>query len=322
MKRITKKSLKYIITILLALMIAAASFLLSHFKTDDTYNNIWDELIAKTDINYSAAKSLINSEAGTKDLSVSYIDVDQGDATLIRHKKYSILIDCGKAEYEESVYNFLNACGIKRLDMIIATHPDSDHIGGFYDLLNGGIKCDLFVMPQIPDQVEKTATEIKLINILKTMNIKTEYAVCGKQYNFGEMKFITYVTNGSFDDTNSYSIVTKIQYKDSSFLFMGDASKTIENEFISEGYSLRADILKVGHHGSAKSTSKKFLAYVKPLGAVISCGKDNSYGHPHREVIDNLNDSNIQYYRTDEQGTVIIGTDGSKYFSAVEKSVK
>ena len=247
-------------------------------------------------------------------LSVHYIDVGQGDSTLIRYKNYSILIDAGKKEYGDTVVSYLEQQGTEKLDLIIATHPDADHIGGMQTVLER-VPCDLYVMPQLPSNFNRTKTEASLISALRTMNVKSEYAVNKKEYNFKDLKVTTYMTEEDRANKNDYSVVTKVTYKNSSYLFMGDAGKDVENEFMNKNYNIKADILKVGHHGSFKSTSEDFLLAVKPIVAVISCGKDNEYGHPHNEVLSNLHKNNIKDYRTDIKGNIVISTDGSEYFT-------
>ncbi len=279
--------------------------------------NSWKKLIKSTDAGTPQYSSVQSSEAASKDLSVHYIDVEQGDSTLIRFKDYNILIDAGKSDYGDTVVSYLNGMDIEKLDLVIATHPDADHIGGMQYVLEH-IHCDRYIMPQLPSNIKKTKTEANLISILKVNKINTEYAVNQKEYDFDDMKLTTFITEQQRDNKNDYSVVAKVTYKDSSFLFMGDAGKTIEKEFISAKYDLKADVLKAGHHGSSKSTSEDFVKYVQPSISVFSCGVDNEYGHPHNEVLTIMNKYDIKYFRTDYQGTVVIGTDGDKYFTATQ----
>lgn len=310
MKNNSKSTKKIIyITIAIAVVIVA---LVNIFG-----KNSWKKLMNFTDAGATEFSDVQASEAASKDLSVHYIDVDQGDSTLISYKNYHILIDAGKSDEGQTVVSYLNGLDIDNLDMIIATHPDADHIGGMKYVLEH-IHCDKYLMPQLPSSIEKTKTETSLISILKVNKVNTEYAVNQKEYDFGDMKLTTFITELERDNKNDYSVVAKVTYKNSSYLFMGDAGKTIENEFMDAGLDLKADVLKAGHHGSSKSTSDKFIKYVEPSIVVFSCGVDNEYGHPHNEVLTIMNKYDIKYFRTDSQGTVVIGTDGEKYFTATQ----
>lgn len=308
MSKNQSKNTKYIIIAVVLAVIA----LINIFG-----KNSWKKLIKATDAGSVQFSDVQSSAAAAKDLSVHYIDVEQGDSTLIRYKNYNILIDAGKRDYGDTVVSYLNGLDIENLDLIIATHPDADHIGGMQYVLEH-IHCDRYILPQLPDEIKRTKTESNLISILKINKVNTEYAVNQKEYTFGDLKLTTFITEKVRDNKNDYSVVTKINYKNSSFLFMGDAGKSVENEFIDNAFNLQADILKAGHHGSSKSTSERFVKYVKPTICIFSCGVDNEYGHPHNEVLTIMNKYDIKYFRTDYQGTIVIGTDGDKYFTATQ----
>ena len=304
----SQSNAKYILIGVIVLIFALMSFL---------GKSTWKKLINSTDAGSPQFSDVQSSEAALNDLSVHYIDVDQGDSTLIRYKDYNILIDAGKKDYGDAVVSYLNGLGIENLDLIIATHPDADHIGGMQYVLEH-IHCNKYVLPQLPLSIKKTKTESSLISILRTMKVATEYAVNQKEYDFGEMRLTTFITEKQRDNKNDYSVVAKLTYKNSSFLFMGDAGKSTENEFMDASLPLKADVLKAGHHGSSKSTSEDFIKYVQPSIVVFSCGLDNEYGHPHNEVLTIMNKYDIKYFRTDYEGTVVIGTDGEKYFTATQ----
>ena len=311
-KKNSKNNKAIISIIVLAILVISAFFTYGPKK-------LWHSLINSTDINSPSVSSVQLSEAASKRLNVHYIDVGQGDSTLIRFDNYNILIDCAKRSHSDDVLSYLDKLGVNSLDLVIATHPDSDHIGGFEDLLYQ-IKPKLYLLPQLPDSIKRTQTELTIINTLKTLKVKTEYAVNEKEYRFGDMLLTTYITSQEHDDKNDYSIVTKVTFKDSSYLFMGDAGKSVENEFMNKGFDLSADVLKAGHHGSSKSSSVKFIKYVQPSFCVFSCGEGNDYGHPHSEVLQIIKRFNISSFRTDLQGSIVIGTDGSRYFTATAKN--
>ena len=298
-------------------VIVAVIVVVSAFFTHGP-QKIWKTLINNTDIHAPAVSSVLSSDAAAQELSVHYIDVNQGDSTLIRFKNYNILIDCAKKAHEENVFDYLEKLGVEHLDLVIATHPDSDHIGGFADLLYR-IKPALCLMPQLPDNIKRTQTELTLVNTLRTLKVKTEYALNGKEYHFDDLTLVTYLTDETHEDKNDYSIVTKITYKNASYLFMGDAGKTVEKELMARGDDVSANILKAGHHGSSKSSAEKFVKYVNPSICVFSCGLNNDYGHPHSEVLQLMKKLNINIFRTDLQGTIVIGTDGTRFYTASEK---
>ena len=182
------------------------------------------------------------------------------------------------------------------------------------------IKPKLYLLPQLPDDIKRTQTELTIINTLKTLKIKTKYAVNEEEYQFGDMLLKTYITSQKHDDKNDYSIVTKVTFKNASYLFMGDAGKSVEYELMNKNYDLSADVLKAGHHGSSKSSSAKFVKSVNPSFCVFSCGEGNDYGHPHSEVLQIMKKLKINTFRTDFQGNIVIGTDGNKYYTATSKN--
>ena len=301
-------------------IIAVISSLIVIISAIFTYGpaKLWDTLIHGTDLNAYSVGELQESTAAKQELSVHFIDVDQGDSTLIHFGEYNILIDCAKKAYAPNVINYLQSFDVDHLDLVIATHPDADHIGGFGDLFYQ-IKADRYLMPQLPDSIKRTQTELTVLNTLKTLKIKTEYAVNGKTYHFGDLKLTTYLSEKEHEDKNDYSIITKVEYKDASYLFMGDAGKTVEKELMRNGVDFHAGVLKAGHHGSSKSTSEKFIKNVHPEYCVFSCGAGNDYGHPHSEVLELMHKYAVTYYRTDQNGSVVIGTDGKTFFVASEK---
>ncbi|MBR0414377.1 MAG: MBL fold metallo-hydrolase [Clostridia bacterium] len=307
-----KSNKKIIISIAVAIvLLISALFTFSPKK-------LWQKAMRSTDATSTAVAEVLDSDAARQPLSVHYIDVGQGDSTLIRFENYNILIDCAKKAEAQNVYDYLEQLEIDHFDLAIATHPDADHIGGFAALLNT-VKPDLYLLPQLPDSIKKTQTETTLINTLKTMKVKTEYAVNAKEYRFGDLVLTTYLTQQVHDDKNDYSIITHIRYKNATYLFMGDAGKTVEKELMKNKAPIQADVLKAGHHGSSKSSAANFVKYVHPRYCVFSCGLDNDYGHPHNEVLSIMKKQKIEYYRTDESGTVVIGSDGSHYVIATQK---
>jgi competence protein ComEC len=245
-------------------------------------------------------------------MEVSFIDVGQGGSTLITDGTHSILIDAGEIEYAETVADFIKEKGIKKLDLVIATHPHSDHLGGLPGVLEK-IPADEIIIPKIPD--DKTPTTKIYENFLDTadtQDIPLRETFAGDSFGIGRVQFevISPVDGADYSDLNDYSIVLILTYGDTRWLFTGDAEKPAEKDLLASGVNLSADVLSVGHHGSANSSTADFLAEVAPQIAVISCGKDNEYGHPTDEALTRLGEYTKRIYRTDISGTVILKTDG------------
>lgn len=241
-------------------------------------------------------------------LTVHFIDVGQADSILINTGSAAMLIDAGNNADAGDVVNYIKEQGIKTLDYIIGTHPHEDHIGGM-DVVVNSFDIGKVILPKVQSN---TKTFEDLLNAISNKGLKITSPVPGTKYSLGEAEFIILAPNGSdYEDINNYSVVVKLQFGNTSFLLMGDAGVQSEGEMLSKGFDLKADLLKVGHHGSHYSTSIDFLKAVSPQFAVISVGKDNPYGHPAPETIKKISDAGIQLYRTDESGTIIATSDGN-----------
>ncbi len=253
-----------------------------------------------------------NGEEGlSRELEVHFIDVGQGDSTLIKlPNKESILIDAGKNVDSELVVNYLKKEGIKKIDYVIGTHPHEDHIGGL-DVVIESFEIGRVYLPRV---VHTTKTYEDVLLAIKNKNLKVIEAKGGVTLDIPEVNAIFVAPNSSeYKDINNYSAVLKLTYQDTSFIFTGDAEELSENEMLLQSYTnLDTDVLKVAHHGSSTSTSEAFLEAVSPKYAVISLGENNTYGHPHFETIDKLNRHQIKYFRTDLQGDIIATSDGTK----------
>lgn len=239
-------------------------------------------------------------------LTVSYIDVGQGDATLIECGDKAMLIDAGTYGERYKVTSYISQRGIKSLDYCVATHPHSDHIGGMSDVITT-FDVDTLVYPLCDSDswnyVLDTADE-RGVSYFNPQPGDTFYL------DEAKLTVLSPYKNDIYSDLNDYSMVLKLEYKDVSFMFMGDAETVVEQNILADHFDVSADVLKCGHHGSSTSTSKNFLKAVNPAAAVISCGKDNDYGHPHQEVLDILNKSDIRIFRTDESSTLVACSDG------------
>ncbi|AIS53527.1 ComE operon protein 3 [Thermoanaerobacter kivui] len=242
-------------------------------------------------------------------LIVSYIDVGQGDSILVETPSgKTMLIDAGIPEMGNKVVNYIKSRGISKIDILVGTHPHNDHIGGIPDVIRN-FKIGRFYMPKV---TTTTKTFEEVLKTAKSEGISINVTKAGVSLDLGNGITAKMLAPNSthYDDLNNYSAVIKLTYGNTSFLFTGDASAKSEEEMLNKGYDLRAEVLKVGHHGSSSASTLEFLKAVRPKYAVISCGRGNDYGHPHRETMKKLKTLGITVYRTDECGTVIAVTDG------------
>ena len=241
---------------------------------------------------------------------VHYIDVGQGDCILIQVNNKNLLIDSGPSSSRKDLLDYLEKLNIKKFDYIIATHPHEDHIGNM-DTIIKRYSIGSFYSPKVKSS---STTFENMISALVDKNLKVNVLKKGfKGIDLGEnVKFQVFspAENLFSDNLNDYSPIIKITFLNNSFLFTGDAEISTEESVLSENNNLNCDILKVGHHGSSTSTSSNFLTSVNPSVAIISVGKNNSYGHPTSELLSLLDYFNIRTIRTDINGTIIAISDG------------
>jgi len=256
------------------------------------------------------------------DLKVTFINVGEGDCILIEApNKINILIDGGgtpQSDFDvgsKIVVPYLRRKGINEIDLLILTHPDLDHLEGLLSVLMA-FKVDIVLDSGLPCDSSQYK---EFISLILKKGIPYHQAKAGDNFIFNnslEMFLLNPMYNSDFSkdsDFNNASIVVKLFYKNADFLFTGDIEEAAENKLLVWQNILQSDILKVGHHGSATSTNVEFLDKVDPSIAVITVGK-NSFGHPSQKVIERLEDRNIKIYRTDENGTIIIRTNGQEYW--------
>lgn len=245
------------------------------------------------------------------EMSVHFIDVGQGDAALILTEEGSVLIDTGPTDSGEEVAAYIKT-RTDEIDYLILSHPHEDHIGGAKDVFDT-VKVKNVIMP---DKTANTVSFDRLLDSIETSDAVTHPATAGDSYSIGAltMDILSPANGDAFDDTNNISIVLKVTFGETSFLFMGDAEAEVEEELLNSGYNLDSDVLKVGHHGSSTSSTDPLIKAVSPDIAVISCGKGNSYGHPHPETINTFEEYGISVLRTDRQGSIVIKSDGVSVF--------
>lgn len=251
-------------------------------------------------------------------LSVYFLNVGQGDATYIRTANGDdILIDGGKNEAGPVVVDYLKQLGVKDLEVLISTHPDEDHVGGLDTVLQKFEVKSVYA----PKVAHTTDTYKDFLLAVKSEGLTIKEAKAGVSIPLEGItaKFVGPVKSYG-NDLNDWSAVLHLAYGKTSFLFTGDAETKAEVDMIGAKALLKADVLKVGHHGSDTSTSAEFLKAVAPKYAVISVGADNSYGHPKKSILDRLAKAKATTYRTDAKGTVTAVSDGTKLtFGTVKK---
>ncbi len=246
-----------------------------------------------------------------------FIDVGQGDCTLIRSGKTSILVDCGTYESGGKLCEYLQNLGIKSIDYLIGTHPHEDHLGGSSAVLR------LFDVKNVILNGEMSSSYFfeRMVDVLEQKNITPYIPEIGKKYTSGPFEFEFLSPETDFGDENHNSLVVMVKYKDIKTLITGDIERPVESYLVNHDKDLSADILKVAHHGSRNGSSSEFLRKVNPTIAVIQCGKDNSYGHPHYETLKRFEKTHASVLRTDEEGTIVIRTDGKTLYNASEEVV-
>jgi competence protein ComEC len=251
-------------------------------------------------------KTVDTSLPDGSELTVHYINVGQGDAALLSCDGEYMMIDAGDNDKGTAVQSYLTKQGVSKLKYMIGTHPDADHIGGM-DVILYKFDCETVMMPNITNN---TATYRDVIDTMNNRGYRNTLPKVGDTYSLGSAEFTILGPQKSYSDTNNSSIVLLLTHGENKFLFVGDAGEDAEQDLLSSGLSLDADVLKVGHHGSRYSSSKSFLQAVSPTYAVVSCAEGNSYGHPHAETLNNLRAMGVELFRTDEQGTIVATSDG------------
>lgn len=252
-------------------------------------------------------------------LEVYFLDVGQGDSQLIRIPgeagPFNVLIDTGEYAYADGLTAYLQDLEVEKIDALVSTHPHTDHMGCMARIIQRFDIGSLY-MPLLPDDQTPTtrayeklleAAEDKGLTIIRLHEDALLESPAGAQFQVMAPRM-----DADWDGANNYSAVLRLVYGETSFLFTGDAESESERVILDDGYGVGTDVLKCGHHGSSSSTTQAFLSQVDPRYAVISCGLDNSYGHPHKEVLARLEKQGVTLYRTDQDGTVLAKSDGKE----------
>lgn len=240
------------------------------------------------------------------ELVVHYIDIGQGDCTLVESQNQYMLIDAGPDDCGTKIQKYLLDNGVSKLDYLVLTHPDSDHIGGA-DVIVTKFDIDYIFMSSF---ISNNKDYEKLLDALSGNKV-WQIPKTGDSFDLGDAK-VTFIQSREYKDSNNSSLCLKVECGETSFLFAGDAENQAEKDMIDSGVDLASTVYHVSHHGSYTSTSKEFLDAINPSYAVISCGKDNEFGHPHQEILDELRVKNVALFRTDLQGGIDAFSDGEK----------
>lgn len=239
------------------------------------------------------------------EVSIYFLDVGQGDGIVITLPNNEVmLIDAGEKSKGKLVSEYIKNMGVKKINYLIATHPHTDHIGGLEEVINN-IEVENIYMPKVGSN---SKTFENLLKTIKAKNLSIKSAKSGVCIIDGDELKVKFVapSKEKYSNLNNYSAVVKISYKDNSFLFMGDCEEECEKD-INE-YNI--DVLKVAHHGSNTSSSKKFINKIKPKYAIISVGNNNKYNHPSSEVLEILESVGASIYKTNELGTIVVRSNG------------
>lgn len=292
MKKETKQIVK---KVLFLLILIGISYIYQNYFIKDNVND--------RKIEFREVEPTINID--DKEFHIHFIDVGQAESILIESNKEYSLVDAGEYDDGTKLVNYFHSLGINSFKYVIGTHAHEDHIGGMPEIINN-FYVEHFYMP---DAVTTTRTFEDLLDALKKKKISFETPKIDSTFMMNNTKFTVLYIGKDTVDLNNTSIVLKVEYKNTSYLLMSDAPSTIEREILEK--DLKSDVLKVGHHGSQYSTSAVFLKKVNPSLAVISVGKNNTYGHPKNITLKKLDKLNVKTYRTDLDGTIIFSSNGN-----------
>ncbi len=281
----------------------------------DAAGDIVDSLYQKADL----AQAKTDAQGN---LLVHFIDVGQGDCELIQAPEANVLIDAGDVGEGDLVVDYLKAQGVERIDYLLATHPHADHIGGMPEVVEA-FEIGKVLFSDVPaDLIPTTKIYEQLLDSIAGKGLKITKASPGIAYDLGDgaMLKILAPLNQDQEDLNENSIVCRLDFGETSFLFTGDAGISSENDMIKRyGSALSGTVLKLGHHGSNTATQEKWLNRVNPKIVVAEVGADNKYGHPHKEILQRIKERGLTFYRTDRDGTIVMASDGGDITVTAEK---
>lgn len=286
-----KKSQKFVLSLVIFLVAIIGTF---YQKKDEVKNINKREEVVNT-INYD------------HDLSVYFIDVGQADCILVKDNDEYALIDAGNNEDGMKLVNYFKSLNITDFKYVFGTHAHEDHIGGMDNIIDN-FNIENFYMP---NAITTTKTFEDVLDSLDRKKIKFQTPNVNDDFKLNNATFKVLHIRDNKKDLNDTSVVLRLEYGNTSYLLMGDATSNVEKDLLNNNINLKSDVLKVGHHGSNYSSTIDFLNKVKPEYAIIEVGKNNSYNHPRQETLDKLKDINAKVYRTDLDGTIVATSDGN-----------
>ena len=265
------------------------------------YTTYFDNKNITKDVTTNVKQTINESSSNLK---IYFVDVGQADCILINDNNEYSLIDSGNNEDGEKLVKYFKDLGITKFKYVFGTHAHEDHIGGMDNIIEN-FQIEHFYMP---DAITTTRTFEEVLDALEEKNIAFETPKEDENLTFSDTDFKVLHVGKDKKDLNDTSIVLKLTYKNTSYLFMGDATSSVEKDILDK--DIKSDVLKVGHHGSQYSSTISFLKKVSPKYAIIEVGKNNSYNHPKEVTLKKLEDLGTKIYRTDEDGTIILTSDG------------
>ena len=265
------------------------------------YTTYFDNKNITKDVTTNVKQTINESSSNLK---IYFVDVGQADCILINDNNEYGLIDAGNNEDGEKIVKYFKDLGITKFKYVFGTHAHEDHIGGMDNIIEN-FQIEHFYMP---DTITTTRTFEEVLDALEEKNIAFETPEEDENLTFSDTVFKVLHVGKDKRDLNDTSIVLKLTYKNTSYLFMGDATSSVEKDILDK--DIKSDVLKVGHHGSQYSSTISFLKNASPKYAIIEVGKNNSYNHPKEVTLKKLEDLGTKIYRTDEDGTIILTSDG------------
>lgn len=246
-------------------------------------------------------------------LRVHILDVGQADCILVQGPEKVLVIDGGESKNADTIIEYLKSQGVERIDYYLNTHPHADHYGGITQVMDAIPTGEFFHHPPPEEYTPTTRGYQRMLEYLIQNKLKTTVIDPGDTLDLGGGAVVTYLAPlEEYSDMNNCSLVGRLVFGDTAFLFTGDAEKKSEAAILASGVALSADVYSIPHHGSSTGMTQEFLDAVGPRWATVSVGVGNDYGHPHRETLEKLQEANIPLLRTDQMGNIVFESDGKE----------